>query len=163
VEALQYLFTISFLYTIRNRKVLPTSLISQPINVKATKPTSLRMFPRWIRLHVSYTPWFVGFVTLVPICLCASSLLSQRQIGDASYAIVPLLSLSLSISIYIFSHVDRFIWSPKSSLIAMEKHYFFLYLSLLLGFPLLHGYSAYAKGTADGSEQWGYVEVRPSK
>jgi hypothetical protein len=45
----------------------------------------------------------------------------------------------------------------------MEKHYFFLYLSLLLGFPLLHGYSAYAKGTADGSEQWGYVEVRPSK
>ncbi|XP_059462678.1 serine carboxypeptidase-like 51 [Corylus avellana] len=43
----------------------------------------------------------------------------------------------------------------------MEIKHAFLYLSLLLGLSLLHGYSAYAAGTHDGSEQWGYVEVRP--
>ncbi|WJZ93726.1 hypothetical protein VitviT2T_012647 [Vitis vinifera] len=43
---------------------------------------------------------------------------------------------------------------------AMEKNSF-LFLSFLVLFPLLHGYTAFAAGTDDGSEQWGYVEVRP--
>ncbi|KAI6675723.1 hypothetical protein NL676_003629 [Syzygium grande] len=41
----------------------------------------------------------------------------------------------------------------------MEKH--FLFLSLLLLFSFGHPRFASAEGTSDGSEQWGYVEVRP--
>ncbi|KAL4605675.1 hypothetical protein ACB092_09G047800 [Castanea dentata] len=43
----------------------------------------------------------------------------------------------------------------------MENQYSLLYLSLLLSFSLLHEHIAYAAGTNDGSEHWGYVEVRP--
>jgi hypothetical protein len=91
---LQYHFYIQSV----TAKSCPLLLFLNRLMSKLRKPTSLRMLPRWIRLHVSYTPWFVGFVTLVPICLCASSLLSQWQIGDASYAV-----LLLSLCIYIFS------------------------------------------------------------
>lgn len=45
----------------------------------------------------------------------------------------------------------------------MGKHYLvFLCLLGIFCFPLLHCYLALAAGTDDGSEQWGYVEVRPS-
>ncbi|KAG6769734.1 hypothetical protein POTOM_025395 [Populus tomentosa] len=44
----------------------------------------------------------------------------------------------------------------------MGKHYLvFLCLLRIFCFPLLHSYLALAAGTDDGSEQWGYVEVRP--
>lgn len=36
------------------------------------------------------------------------------------------------------------------------------FLSFVVLLPLLHGYTAFGAGTDDGSEQWGYVEVRPS-
>ncbi|KAJ0088375.1 hypothetical protein Patl1_32288 [Pistacia atlantica] len=42
----------------------------------------------------------------------------------------------------------------------MEKH-MLLFLLLLISSSLLHGYLGFAAGTDDGSEQWGYVEVRP--
>lgn len=45
----------------------------------------------------------------------------------------------------------------------MEKHSLSLVFSLLLFIPLFHGGTAEAAGTQDGSEEWGYVEVRPSK
>lgn len=45
----------------------------------------------------------------------------------------------------------------------MGKHYLvFLCLLGIFCSPLLHSYLALAAGTDDGSEQWGYVEVRPS-
>ncbi|KAF8005621.1 hypothetical protein BT93_K0027 [Corymbia citriodora subsp. variegata] len=44
-------------------------------------------------------------------------------------------------------------------MVVMEKH--FLFLSLLLFFLFGHPGFASAEGTSDGSEQWGYVEVRP--
>ncbi|KAI5322505.1 hypothetical protein L3X38_031577 [Prunus dulcis] len=43
----------------------------------------------------------------------------------------------------------------------MEKHSLSLVLSLLLFLPLFHGGITEAAGTLDGSEEWGYVEVRP--
>ncbi|KAH8505744.1 hypothetical protein H0E87_012813 [Populus deltoides] len=44
----------------------------------------------------------------------------------------------------------------------MGKHYLvFLCLLGIFCFPSLHSYLALAAGTDDGSEQWGYVEVRP--
>ncbi|KAF9680206.1 hypothetical protein SADUNF_Sadunf06G0097100 [Salix dunnii] len=44
----------------------------------------------------------------------------------------------------------------------MGKHCLvFLCLLVIFCFPLLHSYLALAAGTDDGSEQWGYVEVRP--
>ncbi|KAG5243281.1 serine carboxypeptidase [Salix suchowensis] len=45
----------------------------------------------------------------------------------------------------------------------MGKHCLdFLCLLVIFCFPLLHSYLALAAGTDDGSEQWGYVEVRPA-
>ncbi|PQQ14103.1 serine carboxypeptidase-like 51 isoform X2 [Prunus yedoensis var. nudiflora] len=43
----------------------------------------------------------------------------------------------------------------------MEKHSLSLVLSLLLFIPLFHGGTSEAAGSQDGSEEWGYVEVRP--
>ncbi|KAF8403168.1 hypothetical protein HHK36_011265 [Tetracentron sinense] len=42
----------------------------------------------------------------------------------------------------------------------MEK-FFLLLLSVMVLLPLFHGGIAMAAGTKDGSEQWGYVQVRP--
>jgi hypothetical protein len=89
--------------------------------------------------------------------------LSQRQIDRRCFSCKTSGLCSLYIYMFFFSNVDHFIGSPKTWLTAMEIKHAFLYLSLWLGFSLLHGYSAYAAGTHDGSEQWGYVEVRPSK
>lgn len=49
-----------------------------------------------------------------------------------------------------------FILSPT-----MEKH-FLLLISLVFSFTLFHVCLASTAGTLDGSEYWGYVEVRPS-
>ncbi|KAF8397778.1 hypothetical protein HHK36_016700 [Tetracentron sinense] len=43
----------------------------------------------------------------------------------------------------------------------MEKISLFLLLSLMVFLPWFHENFAFAAGTIDGSEQWGYVEVRP--
>uniref|UniRef100_A0A5B7A422 Carboxypeptidase n=1 Tax=Davidia involucrata TaxID=16924 RepID=A0A5B7A422_DAVIN len=43
----------------------------------------------------------------------------------------------------------------------MEKSYVVLVVSVLFFVPLLHGGIAIAARTQDGSEDWGYVEVRP--
>ncbi|ONI00972.1 hypothetical protein PRUPE_6G114600 [Prunus persica] len=51
-------------------------------------------------------------------------------------------------------------WCPVFAL-RMEKHSLSLVLSLLLFVPLFHGSITEAAGTLDGSEEWGYVEVRP--
>lgn len=53
-------------------------------------------------------------------------------------------------------------WCPVFAL-RMEKRTLSLVLSLLLFIPLFHGGTTEAAGTQDGSEEWGYVEVRPSK
>lgn len=70
------------------------------------------------------------------------------------------MPMSLYLYIYILSCT---ISNEKlKRLVAMENQYSLLYLSLLLSFSLLHEHVAYAAGTNDGSEHWGYVEVRPS-
>ncbi|KAK2983742.1 hypothetical protein RJ640_024095 [Escallonia rubra] len=46
-------------------------------------------------------------------------------------------------------------------MVAMENAVFLLFLSLLASTTLVHANFNVAAGTDDGSEQWGYVEVRP--
>ncbi|KAJ0027871.1 hypothetical protein Pint_35792 [Pistacia integerrima] len=74
---------------------------------------------------------------------------SDNQSGEISYA-------SLS-SYYIYSS-RHFHWITES--VPMEKN-LLPFLFLLFSSSLLHGYLAFGAGTDDGSEQWGYVEVRP--
>jgi len=104
VEALQYLFTISFLYTIRNRKVLPTSLISQPINVKATK-TNKFTYVAPLNSSACFVHtlirWICHISSHLSVCLFSSQSKTDRRCFLCNSASA--LSLSLDLCIYIFS------------------------------------------------------------
>ena len=115
-------------------------------------------------LFMSFITWLVIIIILLSNLVSKKKkklllsnllfgLLSQRKRGDTSHG-------NVSLSLYILSSTISY--EKLKRLVAMENQYSLLYLSLLLSFSLLHEHIAYAAGTNDGSEHWGYVEVRPS-
>lgn len=123
-----------------------------------------------VYVYFPLTFLFMSFIAwLVIIIILLSNLVSKKKILISHFLFGSSKSKKARryfswqcffISIYILSSTISY--EKLKRLVAMENQYSLLYLSLLLSFSLLHEHIAYAAGTNDGSEHWGYVEVRPS-